>query len=49
MEEEQVVLVLDVTDFIDLVVSVKKVSSSLSRHKNCFGGPVGDFLLFCRC
>lgn len=49
VEEEQVVLVLDVTDFIDLVISVKKVRSSISRHKNCFVGRVGDFLLFCRC
>ena len=29
MEEEQVVLVLDLTDFMDLVVSVKKVGITL--------------------
>lgn len=46
MEEEQVLLVLDVTDFIDLVISVKKVSSSLSRNKNGFVGHVGDFCCY---
>lgn len=33
MEEEQVVVVLDLSEFIDLALSVKKVSSCLSASQ----------------
>lgn len=34
VEEEQVVVVLDLSEFIDLALSVKKVSSCLSASQN---------------
>lgn len=46
VEEEQVVVVLDLSEFIDLVLTVKKVSSFLSAcHKSLCGACRRCFLV----